>query len=80
MRNQLVRAILVCLEPVRHHDGIRSIFITPCYCNGSFEVQGQPQTRITRPVGYYRPVSRWNKGKQAEYTDRVVFSGCGETA
>ena len=36
----------------------------------------------TRIVGYYRPVSRWNKGKQAEYTDRVVFSpsscACGE--
>jgi ribonucleoside-triphosphate reductase len=24
-------------------------------------------------VGYYRPVSRWNKGKQAEYMDRVTF-------
>ncbi|WP_018125991.1 ribonucleoside triphosphate reductase [Desulfovibrio oxyclinae] len=30
----------------------------------------------TRIVGYYRPVSRWNKGKQAEYTDRIVFSEC----
>jgi ribonucleoside-triphosphate reductase len=29
----------------------------------------------TRIVGYYRPVSRWNKGKQAEYVDRVVYSG-----
>ena len=27
----------------------------------------------TRIVGYYRPVSRWNKGKQAEYDDRMVF-------
>ncbi len=27
----------------------------------------------TRIVGYYRPVSRWNKGKQAEYEDRVVY-------
>jgi len=27
----------------------------------------------TRIVGYYRPVSMWNKGKQAEYQDRVVF-------
>ncbi|WP_461209154.1 ribonucleoside triphosphate reductase [Desulfocurvus sp. DL9XJH121] len=27
----------------------------------------------TRIVGYYRPVSRWNQGKQAEYTDRLVF-------
>ncbi|MES9997622.1 ribonucleoside triphosphate reductase [Desulfovibrio aminophilus] len=29
----------------------------------------------TRIVGYYRPVSRWNKGKQAEYHDRVTFHG-----
>ncbi len=27
----------------------------------------------TRVVGYYRPVSMWNRGKQAEYQDRVVF-------
>jgi ribonucleoside-triphosphate reductase len=27
----------------------------------------------TRIVGYYRPVSQWNKGKQAEYDDRMVF-------
>ncbi|XPV76941.1 MAG: ribonucleoside triphosphate reductase [Desulfovibrio sp.] len=30
----------------------------------------------TRIVGYYRPVSRWNKGKQAEYIDRVTFANC----
>ncbi len=28
----------------------------------------------TRVVGYYRPVARWNKGKQAEYKDRRLFS------
>lgn len=27
----------------------------------------------TRIVGYYRPVSQWNKGKQAEYDDRMVY-------
>ncbi|MFW5730691.1 MAG: ribonucleoside triphosphate reductase [Desulfonatronovibrionaceae bacterium] len=27
----------------------------------------------TRVVGYYRPVSLWNKGKQAEYQDRAMF-------
>jgi len=26
-----------------------------------------------RVVGYIRPVDQWNKGKQAEYKDRVVF-------
>ncbi|MGE4553357.1 MAG: ribonucleoside triphosphate reductase [Desulfovibrionaceae bacterium] len=28
----------------------------------------------TRIVGYYRPVQRWNKGKQAEYKERLVYS------
>jgi ribonucleoside-triphosphate reductase len=38
------------------------------------------QTEVyTRIVGYYRPVSQWNKGKQAEYTDRVVFADMGGT-
>ncbi|MGE4292898.1 MAG: anaerobic ribonucleoside-triphosphate reductase, partial [Desulfovibrio sp.] len=28
----------------------------------------------TRVVGYYRPVSRWNKGKQEEYRERQEYS------
>jgi ribonucleoside-triphosphate reductase len=36
---------------------------------------GEPAEVYTRIVGYYRPVSRWNKGKQAEYADRLVYSG-----
>jgi len=27
----------------------------------------------SRVVGYIRPVSQWNKGKQAEYSDRKEF-------
>jgi len=27
----------------------------------------------SRVVGYVRPVSQWNEGKQAEYQDRVEF-------
>lgn len=27
----------------------------------------------SRVVGYLRPVKQWNKGKQQEYGDRVVF-------
>ena len=34
---------------------------------------GREAEVYTRVVGYYRPVSMWNKGKQAEYQDRVVF-------
>ncbi|MCF8039044.1 MAG: ribonucleoside triphosphate reductase [Desulfohalobiaceae bacterium] len=40
-------------------------FICP-HCNQEAEV-------YTRVVGYYRPVKMWNKGKQAEYQDRVCF-------
>ena len=29
----------------------------------------------SRVVGYLRPVSQWNKGKKAEFFDRVVFDG-----
>ena len=35
---------------------------------------GEPAEVYTRIVGYYRPVSQWNKGKKAEYTDRVVYA------
>lgn len=27
----------------------------------------------SRVVGYFRPVSQWNKGKQAEFDNRQVF-------
>ena len=40
------------------------------------------QTEVySRVVGYIRPVAQWNKGKQAEYGDRLEFavkdSACG---
>jgi len=35
---------------------------------------GQDSEVYTRIVGYYRPVSRWNAGKKAEYVDRLTFS------
>jgi len=30
----------------------------------------------SRVVGYIRPVSQWNKGKQAEYADRKEYCAC----
>lgn len=27
----------------------------------------------SRVVGYHRPVQNWNKGKKAEFSDRVAF-------
>ncbi len=39
---------------------------------------GEDTEVFTRIVGYYRPVSKWNKGKQAEYADRLTFDDvCG---
>lgn len=34
---------------------------------------GEKTEVYTRIVGYFRPVSRWNKGKQEEYSDRIVY-------
>jgi len=34
----------------------------------------EPAEVYTRIVGYYRPVHLWNKGKQAEYKERKVYS------
>ena len=27
----------------------------------------------SRVVGYYRPTSQWNKGKKAEFEDRLLY-------
>ena len=27
----------------------------------------------SRVIGYFRPVSNWNRGKQAEFKDRKMF-------
>jgi len=43
---------------------------------GDIRVPGEERTRCevwTRIVGYYRPVSQWNAGKQSEYGDRRSF-------
>ena len=32
----------------------------------------------SRVMGYHRPVSAWNPGKQAEYAERRVFAEPGE--
>ncbi len=46
---------------------------------------GEEAEVYTRVVGYYRPVSRWNLGKQQEYRERVEygmgsFCDCGAPA
>lgn len=32
-----------------------------------------PVECYSRVVGYFRPVTNWNKGKRAEFRDRVMF-------
>ena len=34
---------------------------------------GQETEVYSRVTGYYRPVTRWNKGKQEEFKDRKTF-------
>ena len=33
----------------------------------------QPCEVFSRIVGYLRPITQWNKGKKAEWHDRVAF-------
>jgi hypothetical protein len=37
------------------------------------DAERQPCEVWTRVMGYYRPVSAWNPGKQSEQSDRVLF-------
>lgn len=32
----------------------------------------------SRVTGYYRPISNWNRGKQSEAADRVMFKVPGK--
>ena len=41
---------------------------------GDKQQQRQPCEVYSRVVGYLRPVSSWNPGKQAEYDDRKTYS------
>ncbi len=37
------------------------------------KIKRQPCEVYSRIVGYIRPISQWNIGKQAEFKDRKVF-------
>lgn len=39
-----------------------------------YKAQRQLCERWTRVMGYYRPYSYFNKGKQSEYNERVWFT------
>lgn len=45
----------------------------------SIELKDEERTRCevwTRVMGYHRPVSAFNPGKQSEYRDRTCFEEC----
>ena len=45
-------------------------------CPGCYESDQNFGTECdiySRVVGFYRPVKYWNKGKQAEYKERIVY-------
>ena len=44
-----------------------------CYVKDSTLREYQDCEVYSRVVGYLRPVSQWNEGKQAEYGDREMF-------
>jgi len=38
-------------------------------------IDGMETEVYARIVGYYRPITNWNKGKKDEYSQRLHFSG-----
>lgn len=77
-------SVKVFLENAMRSTKIPYISLTPTYSvcpehgyvygeNWECPSCGKPCEVFTRIVGYYRPVSRWNKGKKAEYKDRTVY-------
>lgn len=42
------------------------------------KVEGSECEVYSRVVGYYRPVKKWNKGKRAEYKDRLSYKSTGK--
>ncbi len=47
------------------------------------ELPEDERTRVevySRVMGYHRPVSFWNVGKQQEFKDRKMFKECHERA
>lgn len=44
---------------------------------GNIVIPAERRTKTevySRSVGYLRPIAQWNKGKKAEWADRIVFS------
>jgi ribonucleoside-triphosphate reductase len=76
LKSFIVKAFTMTKIPYLSITPTFSICKTHGYIKGEhFECPecGQPSEVFTRIVGYYRPVSLWNKGKQAEYAERLTY-------
>jgi len=78
----------ICPDAILHKRGEKYIVLMPedleeeerkirALCERwkvDYEIMYRTNCQVwTRVMGYYRPVSMWNTGKQAEYADRKTF-------
>ncbi|KHK00544.1 ribonucleoside triphosphate reductase [Desulfovibrio sp. TomC] len=76
LKSFIVKAFTLTKIPYLSITPTFSICKTHGYIKGEhFECPdcGAASEVFTRIVGYYRPVSLWNKGKQAEYEERLTY-------
>jgi ribonucleoside-triphosphate reductase len=76
LKSFIVKALTMTKIPYLSITPTFSVCKTHGYIKGEhFECPecGAPSEVFTRIVGYYRPVSLWNKGKQAEYAERLSY-------
>ena len=76
LKSFIVKAFTMTKIPYLSITPTFSICKTHGYIKGEhFECPdcGAASEVFTRIVGYYRPVSLWNKGKQAEYEERLTY-------
>lgn len=60
----------------RLNSGEREYFVkcAACYEQHPKLTHFNPTEVYTRIVGYYRPISAWNRGKREEYKDRRLYA------
>ncbi|MFV0350394.1 MAG: ribonucleoside triphosphate reductase [Halodesulfovibrio sp.] len=76
VKNYLLKAMSQTKMPYISVTPTFSICRTHGYLHGEHfncPTCGEDAEVYTRVVGYYRPVSRWNKGKQEEYRERQEY-------
>ena len=59
-------------DPCPHCGGRVIAWRGGCRCEGC-EAELQPAEVWSRPIGYLRPTSHWNKGKVQEWKERVTY-------